>query len=604
MKELIAKCLPTYDIIDKIGEGIHGTVYRVKDPFKERAVKIVPIRVERSRLYKTETDLDTKVSQDFHAVREYYETIKGDGVIAVYDFHLVDKHVSRKEAEAHLVILMELCPTNLQDYVIDRFPISSGEAIHYMKSLARVLDRLSRSTRSSFLLTDFKPSNLLLSEDNRLMIGDLGGLKRLSSVSTITNAQFTPNWSAPELVLKGDRPTLFSAVYSYGLVAYYIWEGQLPYESEDFIERIRLIRDKGTHYDNPGIPVAIHDLILQCLTFEPEERPGSFAEIIDRIEQIEGDSITPAKILPFRGRRRASQPAPEREELSETIEMAPVNSKILTDTGSSSGFKSDSNSSSGFGSGSGSKRPSSVSGVSRASTETWREPRTGMEFVRITGGSFMMGCRDDDPLAYSHEKPAHQVQVEDFWVGRFPVTQFQWKTVMGSNPSHFIKTPEHPVEQVSWDDVQRFLQKFNEYPKAGGLFCLPTEGQWEYAARSGGRDELYAGGYDIEDACWYKDNSDHSTCEVGLKKPNGLGLYDMCGNVMEWCDDYFDEDAYRKALRNIPASPRHVMERAVRGGAFNLDARRCRTAARRRMAQGLKYVNLGFRVAIVTPALS
>lgn len=596
MKELIAKCLPTYDIIDKIGEGIHGTVYRVRDPFKERAVKIVPIRVERSRLYKTETDLDTKVSQDFHAVREYYETIKGDGVIAVYDFHLVDKHVSRKEAEAHLVILMELCPTNLQDYVIDRFPVSCGEAIYYMKSLARVLDRLSRSPRSSFLLTDFKPSNLLLSEDNRLMIGDLGGLKRLSSVSTITNAQFTPNWSAPELVLKGDRPTLFSAVYSYGLVAYYIWEGQLPYESEDFIERIRLIREKGTRYDNPGIPVAIHDLILQCLSFEPENRPGSFAEIIDRIEQIEGASVTPPNVLPFRVRRPARQPDPVKDDLSETLEMIPVITKPET------GLRSSSSSSSGFGSGSGSKKPIS-SALSRISAEIWREPRTGMEFVRIAGGTFMMGCRDDDPLAFGHEKPAHQVQVEDFWLARFPVTQFQWKTVMGSNPSHFIKTPEHPVEQVSWDDVQRFLQKFNEYPKAGGLFCLPTERQWEYAARSGGRDERYAGGADIGDVCWYKDNSDHSTREVGLKKPNGLGLFDMCGNVMEWCDDYFDEDAYRKAIKNIPASPRHVMERTVRGGAFNLDDRRCRTAARRRMAQGLKYVNLGFRVAIVAPPL-
>jgi serine/threonine protein kinase len=303
MKDIIAKCLPTYEIVDKIGEGIHGSVFRVRDQLKERAVKIVPIRVERSRLYKTETDLDSKVSQDFHAVREYYETIKGDGVISVYDFHLVDKHISKKEAEAHLVILMELCPINLHDYVIDRFPISCGEALFYMKSLARVLERLSRGIRSSFLLTDFKPSNLLLSEDNRLVIGDLGGLKRLSSVSTITNAQFTPNWSAPELVLKGERPTLFSAVYSYGLVAYYIWEGQLPYEKEDFIERIRQIKEKGTNYDNPSIPVMIHDLILQCLSFEPDDRPGSFEEIIQRIEQIESVSMSPSPLLQ-KGRRK------------------------------------------------------------------------------------------------------------------------------------------------------------------------------------------------------------------------------------------------------------------------------------------------------------
>lgn len=571
MKDIIAKCLPTYEIVDKIGEGIHGSVFRVRDQLKERAVKIVPIRVERSRLYKTETDLDSKVSQDFHAVREYYETIKGDGVISVYDFHLVDKHISKKEAEAHLVILMELCPINLHDYVIDRFPISCGEAVFYMKSLARVLERLSRGIRSSFLLTDFKPSNLLLSEDNRLVIGDLGGLKRLSSVSTITNAQFTPNWSAPELVLKGERPTLFSAVYSYGLVAYYIWEGQLPYEKEDFIERIRQIKEKGIQYDNPSIPVAIHDLILQCLSFESDDRPGSFEEIIQRIEQIESVSMSPSPVLQKGRRKPVERIEPQKEELSATLDMGIQKTNQSTRS----------------------------SDLMNAMVKVWKEPRTGMEFVWVPGGSFRMGCTENDPMAFEHEKPAHDVRVGGFWIGKFPVTQFQWKTVMGSNPSHFIKTPEHPVEQVSWDEVQRFLQKFNDNTKEGSAFQLPTEAQWEFAARSGGQDELYAGGGDINELCWFKENSDHSTKEVGIKKANGLGLYDMCGNVMEWCDDFFDEDAYKKAVRNISVSSRHVMERVVRGGAFNLDARRCRAAARRRMSQGLKYINLGFRVVMV-----
>jgi formylglycine-generating enzyme required for sulfatase activity len=572
MKDIIEKCLPTYEIIDKIGEGIHGSVFKVRDQLKERAVKIVPIRVERSRLYKTETDLDTKVSQDFHAVREYYETIKGDGVVGIYDFHLVDKHVSKKEAEAHLVILMELCPINLQDYVIDRFPISAGEAMTYMKSLAMVLDRLSHRGRSSFLLTDFKPSNLLLSEDSRLLIGDLGGLKRLSSVSTITNAQFTPNWSAPELVLKGERPSVISAIYSYGLVSYYIWEGQLPYEKEDFIERIRLIREKGTHYDNPSIPLAIHELILQCLSFEPEDRPGSFSEIVRYIDQIESVPLTRTTVVPEKKKRPPEPDNTRKEEaLSATLDLG-TRKPVITMSNSSQPLKS--------------------------AMKTWKEPRTGMEFVLVRGGVYRMGCESGDPLAYEHEKPCHDVEVKDFWIGRYPVTQAQWKAVMGNNPSHFIKTPDHPVEQVSWDDVQKFIQRFNENPREGGIFLLPTESQWEFAARSGGQDEIYSGGSDLNEVGWFKENSEHSTMEVGLKKPNGLGLYDLCGNVMEWCDDLFDEDAYKKAVRNIPVSPRHVLERVVRGGAFNLDARRCRTTARRRMSQGLKYINLGFRLVI------
>ncbi|MBU1168898.1 MAG: SUMF1/EgtB/PvdO family nonheme iron enzyme [Proteobacteria bacterium] len=571
MKDIIKKCLPTYDIVDKIGEGIHGSVYKVKDQFKERAVKIVPIRVERSRLYKTETDLDSKVSQDFHAVREYYETIKGDGVVGVHDFHLVDKHVSKKEAEAYLVILMELCPVNLQDHIIDNFPLSAATGIRYMKSLAEVLERLSRGMRNIFLLTDFKPSNLLISDDDRLLIGDLGGLKRLSSVSTITNAQFTPNWSAPEMVLKGERPTLLSAIYSYGLVSYYIWEGQLPYENDDFIERIGQIKEKGIRYDNTFIPDTIRELILLCLKFDADKRPGSFEEILGHIRKIENPLTGENAFVSKQAPKAAGEKDKEGDEhFSTTMDM-------------------------------GTRKNSNISvskSYSRVSVKQWREPSTQMDFVWVDGGTFKMGCIDGDEYSLSNEKPAHDVEVDGFWLGRYPVTQQQWKMVMGNNPSHFIKSPEHPVEQVSWDDTQRFLIRMNASAKKGSLFLLPSEKQWEYAARSRGNVELYAGGKDIGDVAWYKENSNHSTQAVGLKQPNSLGLFDMCGNVMEWCEDIFDDEAYKKGKPDMPGRLSHGMDRVARGGGYNLDAKRCRTTARRRMAQGLKYVNLGLRIVM------
>lgn len=573
MKDIIKKCLPTYDIVDKIGEGIYGQVYKVKDQFKTRAVKIVPIRVERSRLYRTATDLDSKVSQDFHAVREYYETIKGDGVIGIFDFHLVDKHVSKKEAEAYLVILMELCPINLQDYVIDSFPIPASAGIRYMASLAKVLERLSRGTKNSFLLTDFKPSNLLITDDDRLLIGDLGGLKRLSSVSTIANAQFTPNWSAPELVLKGERPSLFSAIYSYGLVSYYIWEGQLPFEKEDFIERIRQIKEKGIHYDNTFIPDAIRELIVACLKFDADDRPGSFEEILQRIQNINEPLEDEHSAEPKKAIKRSSIPTDDEEDdFSITRDMGQRKNEAVIE-------------------------PAPVS-YQRVPVKHWREPQTQMDFIWVEGGSFKMGCLDSDDHGLANEKPAHDVDVDGFWIGCYPVTQQQWKTVMGNNPSHFVKTPEHPVEQISWDDAQRFLIRMNASVKNGTLFHLPNEKQWEYAARSRGKHELFAGGQDIDDVAWYKENSNHSTQTVGVKQPNGIGLFDMCGNVMEWCEDIFDDEAYKKVSRSMPGAFSHGMERVVRGGAYNLEARRCRTTARRRMSQGLKYVNLGLRIVM------
>ncbi len=169
MEEIIKKCLPTYRIVRKIGEGIYGSVYRVRDDLKERAVKIVPIQVERSVSYKTAADLDSKVSQDFHAVREYYERIKGDGVIDIHDFHLVDKKVSDKKARAHLVILMELCPENLHDHILDGFPVAADRAAVMMTDLAAVLTRLTDNLPEVYLLSDLKPSNLLITHDRNLI---------------------------------------------------------------------------------------------------------------------------------------------------------------------------------------------------------------------------------------------------------------------------------------------------------------------------------------------------------------------------------------------------------------------------------------------------
>lgn len=559
MKNLIKKCLPTYEIVEKIGEGIHGSVFCVKDRFKQRAVKIVPIRVERSMLYRTETDLDSKVSQDFHAVREYYEKIKGEGVISIYDFHLVDKKISKKEALAHLVILMELCPANLQDFVIDHYPLPEDDIIRYMKELAIVLDRLSKGV-NTFLLTDFKPSNLLLSEDNRIMIGDLGGLKRLSSVSTITNAQFTPNWSAPELVMLGKRPTVKSAIYSYGLVAYYLWEGQQPHEKEDFVERIRLIKEKSVEYENSSIPKEIRALILTCLSYEPDERPQSFKEVLDILisaedlyqkandggsDTIDGNSTKTVEI----GKKAVPK--------SMTVEN---NDVIL---------------------------------------KQWCEPITNMEFIWVPGGMFKMGCLEDDPNGLPNEKPAQDVDVKGFWIGKYPVTQEQWRMVMNHNPSHFVKTPYHPVEQISWNAAVAFCSKLTAASDHGRSFKLPSEKQWEYAARSRGKAELYAGGSNISQLCWFKENSDHSTQSIGLKDPNGIGLFDMSGNVMEWCEDIYQENIFSRSGQVNEGTVSNLQERVARGGGWNGDSRKCRTTARRRVAQALEYTNLGLRLVMM-----
>ena len=157
-----------------------------------------------------------------------------------------------------------------------------------------------------------------------------------------------------------------------------------------------------------------------------------------------------------------------------------------------------------------------------------------LEMVLIPAGEFMMGSADSDKDATHHEKPQHRVRItKPFYMGKYLVTQEQWEVVMGNNPSHF-KGPKNPVEEVSWDDCQQYLDKLNERQRnPAGKFVLPREAQWEYACRAGSKTRYCFGDDDskLDEYAWYEKNSDHKTHPVGEKKPNAWGLYDMLGNA-------------------------------------------------------------------------
>ena len=204
------------------------------------------------------------------------------------------------------------------------------------------------------------------------------------------------------------------------------------------------------------------------------------------------------------------------------------------------------------------------------------------DMVRVEGGTFEMGSDDSD--AYAEERPVHSEMVEDFYIGSTEVTQDLWEAVMGSNPSLF-SGGNLPVEFVSWDDCQEFCNRLSDL--TGRNFRLPTEAEWEYAARGGNRSQgyKYSGSNNIGSVAWYRDNSDCETHPVASKQANELGLYDMSGNVCEWTSDLWsdNDDSFR----------------VIRGGRCGSDAHSCRSSSRDVGSSSNSYSSnqLGLRLA-------
>jgi formylglycine-generating enzyme required for sulfatase activity len=200
------------------------------------------------------------------------------------------------------------------------------------------------------------------------------------------------------------------------------------------------------------------------------------------------------------------------------------------------------------------------------------------------------------------EKPVHSVTLSDFLIGKYEVTQAQWESVMGNNPSNF-KGANLPVEQVSWDDIQEFLNKLSK--KTGKTYKLPTEAQWEFAAGGGVEARFIApqkhAGTTSESTlgnfAWYANNSNSTTHPVGSKQPNALGLYDMSGNVWEWCSDGYGE--YSGNAQTNPAGASTGSNLVLRGGGWDRDASYCRVSHRRINAPSVRGNYLGFRVVLV-----
>lgn len=230
-----------------------------------------------------------------------------------------------------------------------------------------------------------------------------------------------------------------------------------------------------------------------------------------------------------------------------------------------------------------------------ASLRNFIEPATGMEFLQVPGGCFQMG----DAAGDADEKPTHKVCLDGFYVGKYEVTQGEWQQVMGNRPSFFSSCGDNcPVESVSWNEVQEIIGKFNGLN--GRTYRLLTEAEWEYVCRSGGKNEQFCGGNGVEAAAWYDKNSSSRPHPVGEKRPNGLGIYDMSGNVWEWVSDRFGKDYYGSSPPRNPEGALSGSKRVIRGGSWYNDSKNVRGSIRSSDEPDHRSINLGFRLAFST----
>ena len=426
---------------------------------------------------------------------------------------------------------------------------------------------------------DIKPDNIMVTPKGKAMLIDFGASKYVSvtdeSRSLRSSIAYTPGY-APIEQLSGVREDMgpWTDFYALGATLFNMLTGERPANPSV------IISDRSSDKRN-SIPLLsslserMRHLVLWMMSPDQIDRPQTEEEIRAFLDQGEGKPIAGGGMV-----YDDSDDSDVEDVIVEVIStgIASVETKpaIL---------------------------PVSVKGIS-------------FNMVRVQGGTFMMGATPEQGDYYGdEEKPAHQVTLSDYYIGETEVTQELWQAVMGENPSEF-KGAKHPVESVSWEDCQKFIQKLNQL--TGKAFRLPTEVEWEYAARGGkkSRHYKYSGSNNLDEVAWYLENcgdkrlsgewnwdlikeNNCKTHPVGQKIPNELGLYDMSGNVEEWCEDWYDYEYYVKSPSDNPCNTTMASCRVNRGGSWNDDyAENCRVAYRFYDTPGDRAYFLGLRLAL------
>jgi serine/threonine protein kinase len=536
-----------YEILKKLGSGGFGTVYKVKDHDMD---EIKALKVIHSDFYD-----DKRTMEKLRKEAKLLSSIHSPHVVRMWDIHLRDeiKFLDMEYVEGQ----------TLADLLIEHSEgLPEKEVIAIGKKIAEGMVAIHAK---NIIHKDLKPENIMLTRDGAVKIMDFGISETFRSSKSrleATSRAGTCNYMSPEHCL-GENVGKESDVWSFGMLLYELLTGRTYYRGESTNEIHYQIKERpfeaGTKIGSP-----LRELLNACGKPNYRDRPKDFAAVLQFFQPPQ------------------AQPQAQSEPQS-FITMGKIQSHHH-----------------------------------KAQSKPQPEPKPkpnelGVDMLFIQGGGFKMGSNDGE----SDEKPVHRVTVSDFYVSKYQVTQGLYEKVMGKNPSKFrggifSKKANNPVEMATWYDAVAFC---NELSKREGRtaaysingsnvswnqnangYRLPTEAEWEFAARGGNhyKGYKYAGSIDINEVAWYDENSFGKTQPVGIKKPNELGLYDMSGNVWEWCWDW--KGSYSSNAQTNPTGPSSGSRRVLRGGSWSGDASHCRVAFRGNGNPSLSGSVSGFRL--------
>jgi formylglycine-generating enzyme required for sulfatase activity/tRNA A-37 threonylcarbamoyl transferase component Bud32 len=507
------------------------------------------------------------------------------------------------EADGRPAMLMEyLEGETLKECVKNRRAFTDEALQQYFRTIANAL----QFTHSHNIIhRDIKPSNIFVTQNGEIKILDFGIAKVKESRGTLTGQMLgTLMYMSPEQIDDVKRVGAATDIYSLGVTFYHLLTGRPPYDETTTSQRQMLNKIVEQPLPLQHLPVHWQNALGYCLAKKAEDRDLNKAlaalssseaakdtTIDDLPPAPDPDDITLDDLPADEKKEKIVPPLPppptpvvvpktEKNNIPLIAAVAALVIGVLAfvlwpDTGSPI-------------------PPAPVVTDSPAPIQKLLN-----DMVRIQGGTFKMGCTSEQGSdCYDDEKPTHSVTLSNFYIGKYEVTQAQWRAVMGSNPSHFSSCGDNcPVENVNWDMVQDFIRKLNQM--TGKNFRLPTEAEWEFAARGGASASSatkYAGSNSIGSVAWYTDNSGSKTHPVGQKSPNELGLYDMTGNVWEWCSDWYGD--YSSSSKTNPRGPSTGSDRVFRGGSWRSNPRGSRVSGRNGNSPGGRNSILGVRLAL------